>query len=139
MKLAIGLTALCTLLLAQSATACELVKQATIKEVLGPDIVDTTVDPASFCLFISSTTAAQFSVRTDTRVVYQQISIPKPFTSTEVGERGRYHKYPKGGVAVQFVQGDVSVTLAVRLITNDGRDYLPMLLDIARAVAAKLS
>lgn len=118
--------------------SCELVDLETAKRVLGAEIIDTTTDPASFCLFLSTTTAAQFSVRKDTDAVYDQITIPQPFTPVDIGERARYHRYPKGGVAVQFVSGESSVTLAVRILRDDGRDYLELLLDIAREIAAKL-
>jgi len=118
--------------------SCELVDIAVAEKVLGPDVIDTTTDPNSFCLFISSKTAAQFSVRTDTRALYDQVSIPQPFTLVDIGEAGRYHEYPKGGVAIQFAKGDTSVTIAVRILRNDGRDYLTLLLDIARDFAAKM-
>ncbi len=138
MKLSLLLALLGALLPIRVFGSCELVDIAVAERVLGPDIVDTTTDPNSFCLFISSKTAAQFSVRTDTRALYDQVSIPQPFTLVDIGEAGRYHEYPKGGVAIQFAKGDTSLTIAVRILRDDGRDYLTLLLDIAREIAVKL-
>ena len=126
-------------LFTQAASACELLDATTAERVLGTAVVDATAEPTQFCMFISSTSPTQLSVRTDTREVYDQIMLAKPHAEVDIGERARSHKFPEGGAAVQFVAGDVSITLAVRTPAgDDGRDYLDLLIDVGRDIAAKL-
>ncbi len=139
MKLVICLSIFVLAFQVRSASACELIDAATVQEVLGSEVVDVTSDPALNCMFVSSTTAAQFYAQTGTRDLYDQVTIPMPHKAEEIGERARSHEFPEGGAAVQFIAGDVSVTLGIRTPAgNDGRDYLPLLLDAAKAMAARL-
>lgn len=138
-KIALGLVVIGALLLVRLAPACELVDIATATEVLGSEVVDTTVDPETLCNYVSTTTAASFSIQTATAELYDQVTIPKPHTYVDIGDRARYHEFEKGGAAVQFVKGSVSVTLGIRTPAgDDGRDYVAMLLDVAKNAAASL-
>jgi hypothetical protein len=138
MRWATSLTALGTFVLAQPVWPCDLADTAMAERVLGSDVLDTTVEPESFCNFISTTTSASFSVQTDTAETYDRIMIPMPHTAVDIGDRARYHVFPRGGAAVQFVTGDVSVTLGARPPAPDDRDYLSALLEVAEAIAATL-
>ena len=66
------------------------------------------------------------------------MSIPMPYTAVDIGDRARYHEFPRGGAAVQFAKGNVSVTVGARPPVPDDRDYLSPLLEAARAIAASI-
>ena len=138
-RIVLGLVVVGSLLLVRLAPACELVDMAMAAEVLGSEVVDTTVDPETFCMFVSTTTSASFSVQTAEADMYDQVTIPKPHEYADIGDAARYHEFETGGAAVQFLKGSVSVTLGVRTPGgDDGRDYVALLLDVAEKFAAGL-
>jgi hypothetical protein len=138
MKLATRLAALAACMLAQSTWSCELADTAMAERVLGSDVLDATADPARFCTFISTTTSASFLVQVDTAESYDQLMIPMPHTAVDIGDRGRYHEFERGGATVQFVMGNVAVTVGARPPSPGDRDYLPAVLEAAEAIAAQL-
>ena len=124
--------------LANTTPACDLVDVATAETVLASEVQDMTVDPATFCSFISTTTSANFSVRVDPADMYDIMTIQQPHTPVDVGDRGRYHEFERGGAAVQFAKGSRSVTLAVTPGGDRETDFLPALLAAAKSIADKL-
>jgi hypothetical protein len=69
---------------------------------------------------------------------YDMVSIPQPHTPTDIGDQGRYNVDEGGSASIQFVIGDSSVMISVRVFSERDGDYLPALLDLARAVADRL-
>ena len=126
-------------LLLRPAEACELVDTATAEQVLGVEVTDLTADPATLCMFIAPATAAQFLVQTDPGDYYDKVTIPEPHEPADVGEKARSHAFPNGGAALQFVTGDLSITLGVRLPGGrDGRDYLSLLISVAEEIVEEM-
>jgi hypothetical protein len=62
MRWATSLTALGTFVLAQPVWPCDLADTAMAERVLGSEVLDTTVEPESFCNFISTTLSALLEV-----------------------------------------------------------------------------
>lgn len=138
-KILLYALALGLLLLVRTASTCDLVDVATAEKVLGSEVIDTTVDPATFCNFISKTTSASLSVRSDTAEMYDQVTIPPPHASVDIGDKGRSHEFERGGATVQFVKDSKSFTLGVTTPgSNKDMDYLPALLEAAKALADRL-
>jgi len=140
MRLNSILPALILVLFFQPAKACELLDAATAQNVLGTAVTDLSSDPKRFCLFLSPETSAQLFVQTDPVEYYDKITIQKPHKEElDIGDRARSHVFSRGGAAIQFISGDVSVTLGVRAPAGDnGRDYLTLLKAAAKTIAIKL-
>lgn len=118
---------------------CRLLSVADVERVLGPGVNDLSGDDAeSQCYFLVGSSQATFIVQIGSRDYYDDVSILKPHTPVDVGERGRSNVDTNGVAAVQFVQGDKSVTLSLRSTRKDGRDNLDALITLAKAAAARL-
>ncbi len=62
----------------------------------------------------------------------------QPHMSVQIGRHGRYNVQDTGVAAVQFAQGDYSVTLSVQPIGRSQTEYLEPLLTAAREAAGHL-
>ncbi|MDH5348770.1 MAG: hypothetical protein OEW13_12785, partial [Nitrospira sp.] len=69
---------------------------------------------------------------------YDQMTILKPHTPVQIGDKARYNVQKTGVVAVQLVTGSHSVTLNVQPMSKPKTDYLEPLLSAAREVATRL-
>jgi len=66
------------------------------------------------------------------------MTILKPHTPVQIGDKARYNVQKTGVVAVQLVTGSHSVTLNVQPMSKPKTDYLEPLLSAAREVATRL-
>lgn len=141
MKFNLILPAFILALFFQPAQACQLFDAAAAKKVLGTDVTNLSFDATDTCMFMSKDARAQLSVQTANREYYNRVSIMKPFDAIDIGDQARLHQSPKDGMAIQFVKGDVSVTLSVRIMraADGSHDYLKPLKELAIAIADDLN
>lgn len=126
--------------MASAANAdCELLGVADVEKALGSGVTDVSGDEAELqCSFLVGSPPATLVIQINPRDYYDTVSILEPHTPVEVGERGRSNVDSNGVGAVQFVQGDKSVTLALRPAQTDDRDDLDGLIALAEVAAARL-
>ena len=124
---------------ATSHADCELLSTADAELVLGPNVMDLSGDDADFqCLFLGGAPQGTFTVQFADRAYYAQASILQPHSPVDVGEEGRSNVDTNGVTALQFVQGDRTVTMSVRPSSNSDRDYLGALETVGTRIADRL-
>lgn len=123
----------------QAFAQCEFITFDEAQRVLGNDISDLSGDDASTqCFFLSNSTSAMFIIQINNREYFESVTLQEPFEVEEIGEEGRSRIEDNGAAAVQFVQGDLSVTMSVRPTIAGDTDYLAILRDVAARAAARL-
>jgi hypothetical protein len=117
----------------------ELLSVADAELVLGPNVMDLSGDDAEFqCLFLGGSPQGTFIVQFNPRDYYEQATILEPHTPADVGEQGRTNVDTNGVTALQFVQGDRSVTMSVRPAASGEPDYLDKLVTVGKRLAERL-
>ncbi len=123
---------------AQQLRACELVDLADARGIIGDEAMNPSDTEHTTCVYVNPG-VAMLSVRIDTGDMYDRLTIPVPHTPQAIGERGRSHVDGNGTPSVQFLKGDVSVTMGTtQMAAGDPVDYLPALLSGAQGAAAKI-
>ncbi|MCG8469081.1 MAG: hypothetical protein MJB57_12900 [Gemmatimonadetes bacterium] len=121
---------------------CTMVDLATVETLLGSGAVDAAEGDDSapdVCVFQGPEGWALLTIMRHPADLYDQITIRRPHTPAEVGDRGRYNvDEATGAVAVQFVKGDASVTLSLQMLSEREGDFVAPMLDVARAVADRV-
>jgi hypothetical protein len=123
----------------QALAQCEFIPFDEAQRVLGSDTTDLSGDDASTqCFFLSNSTNDMFIIQISDREYFENVTLQQPFEIVDIGEKGRSRTEDNGTAAVQFVQGDVSVTMSVRPTSPSTTDYLAILLEVAARAAARL-
>ena len=118
---------------------CELLSAADAEQVLGPNVTDLSGDDSQLqCMFLGGEPQGTFIVQFNPREYYHQATILEPHTPADVGEEGRSNVDTNGITALQFVQGDQSVTMSVRPVSCSDRDYLDALIRVGSRLAERL-
>ena len=118
---------------------CELLSSSDAELVLGPGITDLTGDDSGFqCMFLGGSPQGTFTVQFADRAYYDQASILEPHTPHDVGDRARSNVDTNGITALQFVKGNMTVTMSVRPSSASDRDYLTALVTVGNRVAERL-
>ena len=118
---------------------CELLSVSDAELVLGPGVQDLSGDDAEFqCMFLGGSPQGTLIVQFADRGYYEVVSILQPHTPQSVGEEGRSNVDTNGVTALQFVQGDKSVTMSVRPSSPTGTDYLDALVSVGARLAERL-
>lgn len=118
---------------------CELLSVADAETILGPGVTDLSGnDSESQCLFLGGSPQGTFIVQFADRDYYDVASILEPHTPESVGEQGRSNIDTNGVTALQFVQGDRTVTMSVRSSSPTSPDYLDALVAVGNRLAARL-
>ena len=118
---------------------CEFVTFDEAQRVLGNDIADLSGDDASTqCFFLSNSTSAMFIIQINNREYFESVTLQEPFEDEDIGEEGRSRVEDNGAAAIQFLQGDYSITMTVRPTTAGDADYLATLREVAARAAARL-
>ena len=131
----------CSTMIAATAYAdCELLSAADAELVLGPGITDLSGEDADFqCMFLGGSPQGTLIVQFADRDYYEQASILEPHTPADVGEQGRSNVDSNGITALQFVQGDRTVTMSARSSAPGDRDYLDALVTVGKRIAERLN
>ncbi len=108
-----------SLAVATAFADCELLSVADAELVLGPSVSDLSgEDAASQCMFIGGSPQGAFVIQFGSRDYYNQVTILPPHTPADIGDEGRSNVDNNGVIALQFVQGDRSVTMPVRSVSS---------------------
>ena len=118
--------------------ACELVNLAAARAIIGADATNPGDTEETTCIYVNPG-VAMLTIRIDTGDMYDRLTISTPHTPQAIGEKGRSHAGSNGNVSVQFLQGGMSVTMGANPIGVDPVDYMPALLDGARAAAERIN
>lgn len=136
-KLLIAISA--SMAAATAQAECQLLTMSDAESVLGPNVTDLTGEDFEFqCYFLGGDPQGTFIVQFADRAYYEQASILQPHTPVDVGEEGRSNVDTNGITALQFVQGDSTVTMSVRPSSASDRNYLDALVAVGRRVAERL-
>ena len=122
----------------QEVRACEILDLRSASRVIGPGAEHPGGDAERDMCLYSSPGVAMLTIQLWPAASYDQVTILKPHTPVQIGDKARYNVQKTGVVAVQLVKGSHSVTLNVQPMGKPKTDYLEPLLSAAREVAARL-
>ncbi len=118
---------------------CKMLSVTDAELVLGSGVQDLSGDDSEFqCLFLGGSPQGTFIVQFAERANYDVASIIEPHTPQNVGEKGRSNIDTNGLTALQFVQGDKTVTMSVRSSSGSSPDYLDALVSVGMRLAERL-
>lgn len=118
---------------------CAMIDLPTVETVLGEGATDLSdAGVSDTCVFQGAESWALMMVQRSSADFYDSVTIPQPHTAIEIGDQGRYNVDERGSTAVQFVVGDASVMISVRVMSPREGDFLPALLDLSPAVADRM-
>ncbi len=118
--------------------ACDLLDLETASRVIGSGTEHPGGDTEEGVCIYSNPGVAMLTLRLDRAELYDEVTIMQPHMSVQIGRHGRYNVQDTGVAAVQFAQGDYSVTLSVQPIGRSQTEYLEPLLTAAREAAGHL-
>ncbi len=122
----------------QEVRACDVLDLQGASRVIGPGAEHASGDTEQDLCQYSSPGVAMLTIQLWQAEYYDRMTILKPHTSVQIGDKARYNVQKTGVVAVQFVKGSHSVTLNVQPMGKPKTEYLEPLLSAAREVAARL-
>ena len=122
----------------QELRACELLDLQGASRVIGTGAEHPGGDTERDMCLYSSPGVAMLTIHLWPAESYDQMTILKPHTPVQIGDKARYNVQKTGVVAVQLVSGSHSATLNVQPMGKPKTDYLEPLLSAAREVAAPL-
>jgi hypothetical protein len=122
----------------QEVRACDVLDIQGAGRVIGPGTEHPGGDTEQLTCLHSNPGVAMLTIQLWPAESYDQVTILKPHTPVQIGDKARYNVEKTGAVAVQLVTGSHSVTLSVRPMGKSRTDYLEPLLSAAREVAVRL-
>ena len=123
---------------AQEVRACDVLDLGDASRVIGAGTEHPGGDTEQrTCMYVNPGIAT-LAIQLGPADYYDQVTILPPHTPVQVGDRGRSNVQETGAIAVQFVSGEHSATLALQPLGDPRADYLDLLVSAARAVAQRL-
>lgn len=122
----------------QDVRACDVLDIQGAGRVIGAGTEHPGGDTEQLTCLYSNPGVAMLTIQLWPAESYDQVTILKPHTPVQIGDKARYNVEKTGAVAVQLVTGSHSVTLSVRPMGKSRTDYLEPLLSAAREVAVRL-
>lgn len=121
----------------EEVRACALLDLTAATQVLGAGTEHPGGDTeAGTCVYVNPG-VAMLTIQLGSGDLYDRITIMPPHTPVSIGDEGRHNVQENGAAAVQFRQGDHSVTVSVQPIGEDP-GYLEAVISAARNAATRL-
>jgi hypothetical protein len=122
----------------QEVRACDVLGIQGASRVIGPGTEHPGGDTEQLTCLYSNPGVAMLTIQLWPAESYDQVTILKPHTPVQIGDKARYNVQKTGVVAVQLVTGAYAATLNLQPMGKPKTDYLEPLLSAAREVAARL-
>jgi len=120
-------------------SACDLVDLASAETLLGASASEISggTDPG-LCQYMDALGQSLVSVQVTEAEYYDIMGVPEPPTDVDIGERARYGTDEVGDLTLQFVKGELHVS--IKLSPNPDRPApLEALEQVARTAADRIS
>lgn len=92
----------------------------------------------STCIYQGPDNWALMTIQVSSADFYDVVSIQQSHTAVNIGDKGRSNVDEAGNAAVQFVKGDSSVMISIRVFSQRDNGYAAALIRVATEAAEKM-